>query len=152
MRDELRTLWRALLSPDKDWFRPGILIEWLEWRPSREESKNYVGGNYQPFFPSIPARRLVPDTSCLRPMLIQGVFEQWHLLKHCANPVCLSPYFIAKRRDQLVCNAEICKAERQREHARKWWNANRSSNVLHKPQVPTKVANNGRKNVPHKTR
>ena len=59
-------------------------------------------------------------------MLIQGVFEHWKNFKICANSDCVAPYFIAKRQDQTVCDAEICKAERQREHMRKWWNENRA--------------------------
>ena len=37
-----------------------------------------------------------------------------------------APYFVAKRKDQTVCDAEVCKAEKQREHALKWWRANRA--------------------------
>ena len=59
-------------------------------------------------------------------MLIQGVFEHRRQFKYCANPDCSAPYFIAKRKDQTVCDAEVCKAEKQRQHALKWWNENRA--------------------------
>ena len=59
-------------------------------------------------------------------MLIQGVFEHRRQFKYCSNPDCSAPYFIAKRKDQTVCDAEICKAEKQRQHALKWWNENRA--------------------------
>lgn len=59
-------------------------------------------------------------------MLIQGVFEHWGHFKICADPDCASPYFIAKRKDQTVRDAEMCKSEKQRQHALKWWRDNRA--------------------------
>ena len=59
-------------------------------------------------------------------MLIQGVFEHWKHFQFCANRDCAAPYFIAKTKDQTVCDAEMCKAEKQREHALKWWRENRA--------------------------
>lgn len=73
-------------------------------------------------------------------MLIQGVFEHWRHFSYCANADCQAPYFIAKRIDQTVCDAGICKAERQREHARKWWNENRAKRVQSKKHTGRKTA------------
>jgi hypothetical protein len=88
-----------------------------------------------PFQCSLFSRRLIPEPHNLRAMLVQGVLEQWGRLKCCTNTHCQRRYFVAKRKDQTVCDAEICKAEKQREHARKWWNENRSK----KAQVETKT-------------
>ena len=88
----------------------------------------------------------MPDSTALRPMLIQGVFEHWGRFKNCANSDCVTPYFIAKRTDQTVCNAEICKAEKQREHARNWWNANRARKEK-KSQETNVAERTGRKGV-----
>jgi len=131
--DELRTVWR----------KPGcfgsnrILDKWLLWLPSRSHIKAYeyvdlaLGdttdpNDYPPFRCSIEGGGLVPDFRSLRAMLIQGVFEHRRQFKYCANPDCSAPYFIAKRKDQTVCDAEVCKAEKQRQHALKWWNENRA--------------------------
>jgi hypothetical protein len=132
IRDELRTIWRSPISPASE----GVLRKWLAWLPSSDHLRAYeiVGlpiiakqpHEYAPFRCSVKARKLVPDFMSLRAMLIQGVFENWQHMKYCANPDCLVPYFIAKRKDQAVCDAEICKAEKQREHARKWWNEHRA--------------------------
>lgn len=63
------------------------------------------------------------------------------------------PFFIAKRKDQTVCDAEICKAEKQREHARKWWNENRSKKAQGKTNTGSNTAKKGSKgNVTRKTR
>ena len=167
----------------KDWILSHhILNEWLRWRPSPEQSearkadvrKRIVDGNRSgdwglnerdcmvpdeeldvdlPFRCSLFSGRLVPQGENLHAMLIQGVFEHWGHFKYCANPGCATPFFIAKRKDQMVCDAEICKAEKQREHARKWWNENRAK----KSQKPTKVTGKSakkgsRKNVTRKTR
>ncbi len=91
-----------------------------------EHSQWVLPGGYVPFVCWLPGRTLVPDTRGLHPLLIQGVFEHWGHFKVCSNPNCASPYFIAKRKDQTVCDAEICKAEKQRQHALKWWRDNRA--------------------------
>ena len=75
---------------------------------------------------SIKAGKFVPNFSSLRAMLIQGILEHWQHFRFCSNPSCLTPYFVAKRKDQTVCDTEICKAEKQRQHALKWWSANRA--------------------------
>jgi hypothetical protein len=80
------------------------------------------------------ADRLAPNWAHLRAMLIQGVLEHWINLKFCANANCAAPYFIAKRKDQTVCDAQICKLEKQRAHALKWWHGNRTKTS--NPQKP----------------
>ena len=130
---ELRYVWTRPLTHQAE----TVLDRWLAWRPTPAAFKAYmVSGierpnadrarDYLPFGCSLGAGRLVPDWVSLRAMLIQGVFEHWKNFKICANSDCVAPYFIAKRQDQTVCDAEICKAERQREHMRKWWNENRA--------------------------
>jgi hypothetical protein len=129
LRDELRALWigRKLLDAQN------ILNRWLRWLPSKDHAQAFpvlaiaeTPTDYMPFTCSLEARRLVPNHLSLRSTLIQGVFEQWGHFRFCANPNCAAPYFIAKRRDQTVCNAEACKAEKQRQHALKWWRENRT--------------------------
>jgi hypothetical protein len=74
---------------------------------------------------SLADGRLIFNRIDVRTMLIQGVFERFDHFKICENNECLAPFFIARRTDQIVCNAESCKAEKQREYARSWWNQNR---------------------------
>jgi hypothetical protein len=114
-----------------------ILDRWLVWRPParrlnawrREgwlDSKFRKTFEYLPFRCSISSGKLLPQTGSIRAMLIVGVFEHWQHLKHCSNDDCSAPYFIAKRKDQAVCDSDKCKAEKQRQHALKWWNKNRA--------------------------
>jgi hypothetical protein len=128
LSENLRYIWRKSRIDVAD----HILNQWLAWRPTAPMFKKYLqseieapdaekANDYVPFECSIGAGRLVPDFVNLRAMLIQGVLENWNDFKLCSNPDCVTPYFIAKRKDQVVCDAEICKAERQREHALKWW-------------------------------
>jgi hypothetical protein len=120
-----------------------------------EDSQWLLPSGYVPFSCWLPTRSLVPDTRSLRPMLIQGVFEHWGHLKYCSNSVCSTPYFIAKRRDQVVCNAEICKAERQRQHVLKWWNENRAKKNQTQGKPVGKLTRKGKgsgKNVTRKAR
>lgn len=113
IRDQLRAVW----TNPESYKSECIVREWLN-------SKSPTG---QPAFRSyIKVGGFVPDFSNLRAMLVQGIFENWKHFKFCANPSCETPYFIAKRTDQTICNGEICKQEKQRESARKWWKANRA--------------------------
>lgn len=155
-----------------------ILNRWLAWQPSSEfladlnkwenreaedesdlgefdlvESDQADEEPYLPFECSIVSRKLVPNFTSLRAMLIQGVFENWGYLKQCQNPQCLAPYFIAKRKDQSVCDAGVCKAEIQRERARRWWNVNRGRQAQRKNQKQAankQPRNRSKRNVTHK--
>jgi hypothetical protein len=147
LAENLRYVWR---KPRMD-LAEHVLNQWLAWRPSDAAFKKYLESDmkpldaerardYVPFDCSISCGQLIPDFVSLRAMLIQGVFEHWRYFKFCANPDCAAPYFIAKRKDQTVCDAEVCKAEKQREHALKWWNDNRA-----KKDEGSQPANSGRK-------
>lgn len=176
LRDDLRRIW---LSKDTAVTAESssdlILDRWLAWRPTSELSQHPLGrwetddgedkglvmeetdlGEERPYLPfrcAIRLRRLVPNVTSLRSMLVQGVLEHWGHLKYCANPYCMTPYFIGKRKDQTVCDAEICKAERQREHARKWWNQNRAKKARSQERTVSKTAKKESKgNVTRKAR
>lgn len=43
----------------------------------------------------------------------------------CANPDCVTPYFIKKRKNQKYCEAGDCTAQAQREQKKRWWRENR---------------------------
>ncbi|HTR23548.1 MAG TPA: hypothetical protein VMI10_06155 [Terriglobales bacterium] len=122
LRDELRAIWKRPHVDEVDY----ILNKWLSWRPPVELWDPKEIGNYMPFMCSIEAAKLVPNLGGFHPELILGVFENWFNFKYCASPSCAAPYFIAKRKDQTVCNAEACKAEKQRQYALKWWRDNRA--------------------------
>lgn len=173
--NDLREIWMFFsgeATQTEEIFPLDILSKWLDWRPSSEQLESYrswpsgeneeveqllgISGriyDYRPFFCSIFSGKLVPNPNCLRAMLIQGVFEHWRHFSYCANPDCSAPYFIAKRSDQTVCDAEICKAEKQREHARRWWNENRAKKGPKQEKVDSKpTMRRSRKNVTRKTR
>jgi hypothetical protein len=147
LRDQLRTIWRKEPHNHPN----GILNEWLYWRPTEEqlaEHRDLTAGFtahalYSPFTCSIEKLGLVPDIQNLRAMLIQGVFENYRWFKCCVSPECASPFFLAQRRDQIICDAEPCKAERVRVHARRWWNENRSKKSQTKAKAATKTTRKG---------
>jgi hypothetical protein len=131
--EQLRAVWKR---PRIDGAEK-ILDKWLAWRPLPATFRKYKESeierpeavkarDYLPFECSIGAGRLVPNWVHLRAMLIQGVLEHWKNFRFCANADCAAPYFIAKRKDQTVCDAEICKAEKQRAHKLRWWHENRA--------------------------
>lgn len=152
LRDELRSVWTC--APRASFKAQAVLNNWLLWQPSEDMIPAYqllgfrgTPLNYAAFTCSIAARRLVPNYMSLRSLLIQGVFEHWGHFKFCSNNDCVSPYFIAKRKDQTVCDSEACKAEKQRAHALKWWTENRA-----KKKVPANAAKGRLKHVTRKTR
>jgi len=132
LKRDLRPEIAALAAANPGAFQAGFL------KSHKARTKQSLQLGYAPFSCSLqpsqprasgaPAGQLIPDPLNLRGMLIQGVFENWGHFKQCANATCAAPYFIAKRSDQLVCEAGPCKAQRQREHSLKWWNANRAKN------------------------
>jgi hypothetical protein len=132
IRNQLRSVWRRPDSSGSE----SILDEWLAWRPTETHLAVYeqfdVPWPKSLFRCSIKASKLVPAVQSLRAMLIQGVFEHWEHFKFCSNSSCSAPYFIAKRRDQTVCDAGDCKAAKQRQHALKWWNKNRAKKTFGK--------------------
>jgi hypothetical protein len=157
LRDQLRSIWRKAPQHHAN----GVLNEWLYWRPTEQQLAVHrdttVGlpdhAIYSPFTCSIERLGLVPDNQNLRAMLIQGIFENYRWLKCCVSPKCASPFYFAKRRDQILCDAEPCKAERQRAHARKWWNENRSTKTQMKAKAATKKTKKGSgENVTRKAR
>lgn len=171
--NDLRELWRFFSGEDpetEEIFVLDPLHKWLAWRPSSEQLEAYRSWNndeqvlhllgtpgyiydYRPFLCSIFSGKLIPDPNCLRAMLIQGVFEHWRHFCYCANPDCTTPYFIAKRIDQTLCDAGICKAEKQREHSRNWWNKNRAKKGQNHTKPGSKTAKKGNGgNVNRKTR
>jgi hypothetical protein len=136
MRDELRGIWTG-----RQHYAQNVLNKWLRWLPSKDHVEIHrrpiaeIPSAFMPFGCSLDARRLIPNYSSLRSMLIQGVFEHWGYFKTCSNPDCASPYFIAKRKDQTVCDSGVCKAEKQRQHALKWWTENRAKKVSTKGRL-----------------
>lgn len=46
--------------------------------------------------------------------------------RHCPNPDCPAPYFLAKKKGQKYCSAK-CSAPAQREQKRLWWRNNRGA-------------------------
>jgi len=156
LRDELRIVWKERNAPTVN----SILDTWLRWRPTRAHIKAYFESGvlssteikyYNAFECDVETASLIPDYCGLRAMMIQGVFEHWPNFKFCANPDCKAPYFISKRKDQTVCDAEICKAEKQRQHALKWWNENRAKKT--QKEAVSKTTKKGSKgNVTSKAR
>jgi hypothetical protein len=138
LRDDVRAIWR---EPQSHYSRT-VLDAWLVWTPSGKqiemdrrsrgldvETPPFPWKDYLAFRCSLKSRRLIPNPRSMRANLVQGTLENWHHFRFCTNRDCLAPYFVAKRSDQTVCDSGQCKAERQREHARKWWNENRAKSA-----------------------
>jgi hypothetical protein len=132
IRDQLREIWQAPTSGASE-----VIVK--DWLNRREGEPGVL------FKCSIKLSKFVPELWSLRAMLIQGILEHWEHFRLCANASCAAPYFVAKRRDQTICDAGDCKAEKQRQHALKWWRANRAKS-------PSKTKGRSERNVTRKTR
>ena len=107
---------------------------------------------YLPFRCSASQGGFVPDPANIRAVLILAVMENHGYMRYCANPDCATPYFVAKRKDQTVCDAGECKAERQRLHALKWWRENRATKGSVQPRMGTISKKAKKEHVARKTR
>lgn len=61
-------------------------------------------------------------------------------VKVCGNPNCPVPYFLAKRRDQRICERGDCTAWAQRQWALNWWNMEGSKRRQNQRAAKTKRA------------
>ena len=53
--------------------------------------------------------------------------------RHCPNPECPAPYFLAAKKGQKYCSSK-CSAPAQREQKRDWWRRNRCASEREKKQ------------------
>lgn len=58
--------------------------------------------------------RIVPAPGNLRSQLALAVLENWRRFRFCANPECVAPFFLARRKDQRYCELGACTAYAQR--------------------------------------
>ena len=114
LRNELRRVWNADTPANE---KQSILNKWTSWHPS-----GFASLRFQAWFPSVPLGRLLPHHENLHAQLVQGVLEHSGHFVHCANPSCLAPFFIARRRDQRVCEQGECTKHAQRQFSLEWWN------------------------------
>ena len=147
LRDDLRAVWRTRELE----FAQRTINHWLIRHVVIQLTEEGTLADPLLFYCSPLALKLVPDETSLVANLIQGIFENWNHFKKCTNPACASPYFIAKRSDQTVCDSGICKAEKQREHKRNWWNENRAKKSQ-KEAVGKAAKKGSKKNVTRKAR
>jgi hypothetical protein len=147
LRDDLRGIW---LTRDLELVQQ-TLNQWLIQNAVIQLTEEGNATDLLLFYCSPLALKLVPNETSLVANLIQGIFDNWNHFKKCTNPACASPYFIAKRSDQTVCDSGICKNEKQREHKRNWWNENRAKKSQ-KEAVGKAAKKGSKKNVTRKAR
>jgi hypothetical protein len=125
-REDLRKVWRGNSDKLTALLLPGTYPEEL----SAEEKTQYVSKNESdtagewawPPQIKVDWQRsqfiYVPRTDFQR--AVYALFRQSALAKVCANPDCVTPYFIAGRTAQRYCS-DSCAKVFQREWKRRWW-------------------------------
>jgi hypothetical protein len=113
-QEELRDIWTGQTTIKK---KESILSRWLALRPF-----GFAGMNYSAWQVSWRGGWFIPEADNLPGRLLYSVLANRHYLTVCRNPNCPARYFIAKRRDQKVCEQGPCKEYVQREWAMNWWN------------------------------
>jgi hypothetical protein len=114
LRDNLRAIWERKASVEQ---ANSILTHWLVWTTKSHSSEFLVF----PWSPDIRTGRLLPNPRDLPVRLAMAVLEQFPRLAKCANPECVVPYFIGKRRSQRFCERGECTRYAQNQYALKWW-------------------------------
>ena len=103
LRNFIRKIW---IEPDLRTKRYGVFLLWK--------------------FAIYPANWVEEDIpSSLPPpspfeQIIQVLIDDGGLTRYCGNSECLTPYFIASRRNQKYCS-DACVVQAQREFKRQWW-------------------------------
>jgi hypothetical protein len=82
--------------------------------------------HYSAIFPSLGLGRLVIDPRNLPAQIVQAVLEQHENMRICANPDCVVPYFLAKRRTQKYCESGACVDYGHRKNALNYWHRHKS--------------------------
>lgn len=114
LRDSLRAIWERKVSVEQ---ANSILARWLVWI-SKSYAPEYM---VFPWTPDIRTGRLLPNPRDLPVRLVMAVLEHYPRLAKCANPECVVPYFIAKRKSQRFCERGECTRYAQNQYALKWW-------------------------------
>lgn len=58
--------------------------------------------------------RIVLDPKNLRSQVAVAILENWRRFRVCANPECVAPFFLARRKDQKYCERGACTGYAQR--------------------------------------
>jgi hypothetical protein len=104
VRRDLRRVWQAPLK-EKQYFVDAL-----------------IAASFEPGLKgwSAPLRlgRIVPDPTNLRSQLAIGILENWRRFRVCANPECVVPFFLARRKDQKYCEHGVCTSYAQRMYSK----------------------------------
>jgi len=114
LRDSLRAIWEKKPSVEEV---NSVLARWLVWNTKGYSPEYFVS----PWTPDIRTGRLLPNPRDLPVRLVMAVLEHFPRLARCANPECVVPYFIAKRKSQRFCEQGECTRYAQNQYALKWW-------------------------------
>lgn len=114
LRDSLRAIWEKKSSVEET---NSILTRWLVWNTKSYAPEFWVF----PWSPDIRTGRLLPNPRDLPVRLVMAVLEHFPGMAKCANPECVVPYFIAKRKSQRFCELGECTRYAQNQYALKWW-------------------------------
>jgi hypothetical protein len=114
LRDSLRAIWERRASDEQI---TSVLTRWLVWKTKNYSPEYFVS----PWTPDIRTGRLLPNWRDLPVRLVMAVLEHFPNLVKCANPECVVPYFIAKRKSQRFCERGECTRYAQNQYALKWW-------------------------------
>jgi hypothetical protein len=114
LRSALRAIWERRGSEEQI---NTALLHWLSWSTKHSAPGCIVF----PWVPDIRTGRLMAMPRDLPVRLAMAVLEHFPNLVKCANPECVVPYFIAKRKSQRFCERGECTRYAQNQYALKWW-------------------------------
>jgi hypothetical protein len=130
VRDSLRRVWDAPDSRQRDWeiflmrmlfHQNKLFLEKLYTQHLEPENRALVAEEAMKF-----NRRVIslPDATPFEATMfyLQTFADK---TRHCPNPMCPAPYFLAEKRSQKYCS-EACAGPGLREAKRRWWNENRA--------------------------
>lgn len=121
LRGELRKAWDAPDRRQRDWYIFQLRTWFNMYSRVFEESKAVEAGGSKPNVVIVECPPVTPLEAVMF-YFQTGVADK---AKHCQNPGCPAPYFIAEKRWQKYCS-EACSGPATRDAKRRWWQENRA--------------------------
>lgn len=118
-----RKIWDAPDQRHRDWFLFKLREFWWNWYLRVNTGELSKAFHLTPVVQSALRIWTPPEPTAFEAVLFY-LQRDVDRLRHCPNPDCVSPYFIATKKGQKYCS-DACAVPAQREAKRKWWAENR---------------------------
>ncbi len=123
LRDKIREVWREPNLLRRTWAALALFLQ-VVIQPLQDETRKSSDAPRPDIRPGEDFLEVLNRIPVPPPDPLSQVFsyftESTDRARYCANPDCLAPYFLAKRRTQRYCS-DACSKPAQQRFKREWW-------------------------------